>query len=224
MSHDIAPRRILEDAPAPKGTNTVLASLAAALQANGGAATYEQLMGVSSRAFRLQFNWCPSAPHSHCGFNTFEPALRATGYATQDYPLAVWEPETRQQREATDAELAAARQAVQASIDAGMPVLFGSEECGLLVGYEPLSEANPTGWLARPGPLGPPPMDDAPTVRPVEKLPWGVSILRKAGEAPEFRVSVLWSLRTAVENARKPTQGGYAMGFAAWERWIRELG
>jgi len=62
-------RRIIENVPRPKGANTVLASLASALITAGEDITYELLMGVSGRAFRLQFNWCPSAPHSHCGFN-----------------------------------------------------------------------------------------------------------------------------------------------------------
>ena len=73
-------RVLIENVPLPRGLNSVLACLAAALQANGEDVTYEYLMGISSRAFRLQVSWCPSAPHSHCGFNTFEPALRAAGY------------------------------------------------------------------------------------------------------------------------------------------------
>ena len=220
----LTPGRIVENVPLPRGMNSVLACLTSALRASGQDVTYEYLMGVSSRAFRLQFNWCPSAPHSHCGFNTFTPALQATGYEARSCPLAVWEEDTRAQRKATDDELAAARKAVQDSIAAGMPVLYGSEECGLLVGWAPQSADNPTGWLHRPGPLGPPPPEDAPYAHPVEKLPWEVCILQKSAEAPPRRQSIVWSLRTAVRNARKADQDGYAMGFAAWDRWIRELG
>ncbi len=65
---------IIQNVPRPKGANTVLASLASAQIAAGEDITYELLMGISSRAFRFRLCWCPSAPHSHCGFNTFEPA------------------------------------------------------------------------------------------------------------------------------------------------------
>ena len=217
-------RRVVENVPAPRGMNSVLACLNAVLRSVGEDVTYERLMGVSSRAFRLQFSWCPSAPHSHCGFNTVKPALRATGYETKSFPLAHWEPETRKQREATEEEIEAARSAVKASIDAGVPALLNSEECSVLAGYELVDEENPTGWLRRPGPL-PPAGDDASYVKPVKHLPWEVSVLNRSNSpAPDREESVLWSLRTAVENARTSEYKGYTMGFAAWERWIRELG
>lgn len=215
--------RVIENVPQPKGANTVLASLASVMRTAGEDITYEFLMGVSSHAFRLQFCWCPSAPHSHCGFNTFEPALRATGYEVKDYPLAVWEPSTRKQREPTDEELAAAREAVKASIDAGMPVLINSEECAVLAGYEPISEENPTGWLRRPGPL-PPYGPDQPYVLAVKRIPWCITTVSKGASAPpDRRESIVWSLEKAVENAHTEKLGLYSMGFAAWERWIREL-
>ena len=183
--------------PLPEGKNSVLASLTSVLQGAGEDVSYDYLMGVSSRAFRLQFSWCPSAPHSFCGFNTFEPALRAVGYEVQDYPLAAWEAETRKQRSAAEAERAAAMETVRKFIDAGVPVLFGSEEEGVLVGYEPVGDDNPTGWLRRPGPLGPPPKGDAAYAAPIKKLPWGVTVVRKAAAGPaDRRQSILWSLRT----------------------------
>lgn len=217
-------RVVIENVPAPAGTNSVLAALTSVLKARGEDVTYERLMGVSGQAFRLQFSWCPSAPHSYCGFDTFTPALRATGYEAKRYPLAVWEPETRKQRTATEEELAAVRAAVRDSLAAGVPVLLDSEESAVIVGCEPVSEANPTGWLRLPGPL-PPPAKDAPYVSPVKRLPWEVRTVRKSASAsPASRESVVWSLQTAVQNARTEKVGGYAMGFAAWDRWIRELG
>lgn len=217
-------RIVIENVPAPMGTNSVLASLTSVLRARGEDVTYEHLMGVSGQAFRLQFNWCPSAPHAHCGFETFTPALRATGYEATRHPLAVWEAETRKQRTATEEELAVAREAVKGSLIGGVPVLIDSEESAVVVGCEPVSEANPTGWLRRPGPL-PPPAKDAPYVSAVKRMPWELRTIRKsASTAPSRRESVLWSLRTAMQNARTEAYGGYSMGFAAWERWIRELG
>jgi hypothetical protein len=204
--------------------NSTLACLNAALQTDCKAVNYDYLMGISSHAFRLQFNWCPSAPHAQCGFDTFEPALRATGFESRTYPLAAWEADTRKQRKPTDVELKVARNAVMESIDAGIPVLCSSEECGVLAGYESVSADNPTGLLRRPGPLGPPPAHDAPYVDVLKELPWGVCVLRESGQEPDRRQSIIWSLRTGVCNARKSEQDSYAMGFAAWKVWIRELG
>ena len=217
-------RFVIQNVPRPQGANTVLASLASALRTGGEDITYSYLMGVSSHAFRLQFNWYPSAPHSHCGFNTFDPALRAIGYKATDYPLAMWEAETRKRREATPEEIEAARRAVKWSIDAGTPVLINAEECAILAGYEPVSEENPTGWLFRPGPLGPPPTGDELYVSPVKDLPWCICVVKK-GESipPERKQSIIWSLKTAVQSAHVQKLGIYSMGFAAWERWIREL-
>ncbi|MDD5706567.1 MAG: M56 family metallopeptidase [Kiritimatiellae bacterium] len=213
----------VENLQHPTGANSVLASLTVVLRALGEDVTYEDLMGLSSQAFRLQFDWCPSAPHAHIGFNTFEPALRATGYTATPHALAVWEPETRKQREATKKELTAARTAVRQAIDAGAPVLFNSEEGGVLAGYEPVDEGHPTGWLALPGPLGLVP-GDAPYVSAVKQLPWDVCIIGKAASNPPGRrESIVWSLRTAVRNAHTPSVGDCPMGFAAWDRWVREL-
>jgi len=202
--------------PRPRGVNSVLASTASVLQAAGEDVTYEHLMGVSSRAFRLQFNWCPSAPHSYCGFNTFKPALQAVGYTARSFPGGGW-------KDQKQAEIEKGRAAVRAAIEAGRPCLSGSEEEGVLVGFEPAAKGA-TGWLARPGPIGGPPKANEPYLRPVKKLPWGVCVLTKSKEAPPpRRESVLWSLKAAVANAGKRTIGDYSAGFAAWERWIAEL-
>ncbi|MBN1593591.1 MAG: hypothetical protein JW941_10155 [Candidatus Coatesbacteria bacterium] len=224
VNEEESERNLLHDVPRPTGANTVLASLAAALQASGEDISYEFLMGVSSRAFRLQFCWCPSAPHSHCGFNTFDPAIKAIGYESKDYMLACWEQETRKCREATEDELNEARDAVRASIESGMPVLLNSHECSLIAGHESPSDKNPTGWLQRPGPLGPPPTDDEPYTMPVEQIPWCITTIKRSASKPPDRMeSIVWSLKKAVENAHADKIGLYSTGFAAYDRWIREL-
>lgn len=216
-------RRVIENVPVPQGLNSVLASLTSVLRAAGEDVTYEYLMGVSGRAFRLQFSWCPSAPHSFIGFNTFQPALKAAGYDATLLPCAFHHQDPK--RQVSEQDMAATRAAVKASIDAGMPVLFGSEEEGVLVGYEPISAGNATGWLRCHGPLGPPPQEDAPYALPVKTMPWGVGTLRQAGPAMPRRNAALWSLNTAVDNAGRGTvaDSDLATGFAAWEKWIREL-
>ncbi len=215
-------RAVIADVPRPQGTNTMLASLTSVLQSIGEDVSYEYLMGVSSRAFRLQFAWCPSGPHACVGFNTFKPAVKAVGYDVSGYLIVEFD--SGKAKAPDQDRLQAARQAVKAAIDTGVPVMFGSEEEGVLVGYEPPGEGNATGWLCRPGPLGGPPKKDEPYTKAVAKVPWGVSVLaRSKGEPPSRREGVIWSLKTAVANAHRGDVNGLAIGFAAWEKWIAEL-
>ena len=217
-------RVVIGDVPRPFGSCSSLAVLTALLQQRGEDVSYTYLMGASSRAFRFQFSWCPSAPHAYIGFNTFEPALKAMGYGrTQLAGQYTWTDEGH--RDATDAEREQTRAAVKAAIDAGQPVMFGSEEDSLLVGYEPTSDGNPTGWLSRPGPLGGPVKPDEPYVQPIKKMPWGLCTLEKTGDRMPRREAALWAIRTAIINAERGTVEGKNLktGFAAWQKWIDEL-
>ena len=201
---------------ATTGKTSVIAVLARCLQALGENATYEYLMGVSSHAFRFQFDWCPSAPHSFCGFNTAVPALEAVGYTMKQYSTA--RPSHRDDLD-EPCELSDAFKAVMLSIEMGIPGLMDWEESTLLAGYEkPGMEI--TGLL---GPNG----------EPVKKLPWSVGILSKARAAPPRRRSIVWSLTTAVSQSHSHRLSGashdeqkvmsYPAGFTAWEKWISEL-
>lgn len=179
----------------------------------------------SSRAFRFQFSWCPSAPHAYIGFNTFEPALRAVGYSVTELPGTHVMSEA-DHRKATEAEQEQTRKAVRDAIDAGEAVLFGSEEDGLLVGYESISGENPTGWLCRPGPLGGPPKPDEPYLLPISRMPWGLGRLHRTSIPMPRAETALWAIQTAIVNAERGTVEGKALktGFAAWQKWIDELG
>lgn len=217
-------RVVIQDVPRPFQSCSSLSVLAALLQHRGEDVSYTYLMGASSRAFRFQFSWCPSAPHAYIGFNTFKPALKAMGYEqTRLAGQFVFTDDGH--REANDDDQAKTRAAVKTAIDAGQTVMFGSEEDGLLVGYEPITKENPTGWLCRPGPLGGPPKPDEPYVQPIKKMPWGLSALEKTGEPIPRREAVLWAIKTAVSNAERSTVEGKALktGFAAWQMWIDEL-
>jgi len=222
-------RVIIPNVPRPKGLNSTLASLASILESIGEDVTYEHLMGVSSHAFRLQFAWCPSNPHSHVGFNTFKPALEAIGYEATELPVAEFE--GQQPKAPAEAKLEKVRRAVRASIDEGVPVLFGSEECGVIAGYGPVGADDKTGWLRRPGPIGGPPKADEPYVEPIDGRPWGikgvpwaVQVLSRAKSGrPPQKERVVWSVKTAVENAHRGDVNGLAIGFAAWDKWIAEL-
>jgi len=66
--------------------NTFMGALTAAMRAIGEDVTYDYLMGVSGAAFRLHFhqpNWCPSSPDATCGFDHFEPVMKALGYTAE---------------------------------------------------------------------------------------------------------------------------------------------
>ncbi len=208
----IGKETVIENVPRPKGTNSVLASLAAILKTQEPDITYEYLMGVSSRAFRLQFSWCPSAPHSLIGFNTYQPALKAAGYKETEFPVGLKKETVKPGREA-----------VKKSINAGMPCMFGSEEAGVIAGYEPISKENSTGWLRRPGSIGGPKKKDEPYLLPVKRMPWGVSVYSRTNKPPRTE-SIVWSLRTGVRNAHAGKYNGkLAIGFEAWDKWIKDL-
>ena len=208
----------LENVPRQQGQTSVLAALTSCLKYAGEDVTYEYLMGVSSHAFRLQYDGCPSAPHAFCGFNTAEPALRAFGYALTQYPAN--RPGHRADLAAPTAEqVAAALTALRTSVAAGVPALGDWEESGVLAGYEPPGTGK-SGLLDAKG-------------QTIKELPWSIGIVTKAGPAPARRASVLWSLRTAVAHAHAATLSGYSAdeqrvmtypaGFAAWTRWLAEL-
>jgi hypothetical protein len=201
-----------------------LSVLAAALQQRGEDITYTQLLGHSSRAFRLQFSWCPSSPHACIGFDTSKPAQKAAGYRMVPLHSQFYAGEG-EHREATEQEREESLVRIRAAIDRGESVGGGSEEDFLIVGYEPASDENPTGLLRRPGPIGGPPQPDEPYVEPVKRFPWGMALLEKADTKPTLQESATWALRMAVVNAERGTVEGtdHAIGFAAWEKWIREL-
>lgn len=220
-------RVVVTNAPRPHGSCSSLAALAAALRQRGEDVTFTYLQGVGAFAFRLQFSWCPSAPHAQVGYDCVIPTLAAVGYAATRHPgtLADTGDPAVRWRPATAAELAATRVAVKSAIDAGDTVIYGSEEDGLLVGYEPISERNQSGWLCRPGPLGPPPKPGEPYAQPIKRVPWGIGILRKIGPPQPRADAALAALRAAVDNAWRGTVAGGDLktGFAAWEKWIHEL-
>lgn len=219
-----ARQRIIPDVPRPEGLCTALACLDVILRSQGVDTSYQELMGVSSQAFRIQFNWSAGIAHAFRGFNTFEMALRAVGYEATTYRLAAWDSATHHYRQVTDEELATARDAVKASIEAGVPLLFSSEQSGVLAGFEPISEENPTGWLRLHGPMDPPRGTEDPYVRPIHIMPWEVCLFRQSDAGPlSEQQAILLSLQAAVRNARNEGNAQYRAGFAAFEAWARDL-
>ena len=114
--------------------NTFIGSLRVVLSAVGENVSYNQLMGVSGAAFRLQIaqpDWCPSAPDATVGCDVSGPAVKALGYSLtsiDDNSILVWVGVKR------------VKAAIVESVDDGRPVvainLAGGMDWGIVTGYE----------------------------------------------------------------------------------------
>jgi len=189
--------------------SSIQAAQAAVVHACGEAVSYEYLVGVSGLAFRMQLSkegFCPSSPHAFCGFQCVARSTQALPWNVRVYS---GKPEqTEHVREI--------RQAILASIDRGVPVQYGSEEDGIIVGHRKGGEE----WLCLH------PMREAGTKMFVETtLGWGIAVFtaRKA-ELPDRRALAEAALEQAVEMAGTREAGGYLAGFEAWEQYIARLG
>jgi RNA polymerase sigma-70 factor (ECF subfamily) len=192
--------------------SSFMACFAEILRAAGKNATYAEVMGLSGAAFKLTIrpDLCPSGGGSGVGFNCNLLALEAYGYTYEDIDLNEQENPDCWER---------ARQAVVASIDRAVPVLYCDGEFSLVVGYrdggrvficKPYAGDKP-GYVEMEKPVG--------ALGPA----WCVTFLQETGDAPDRREARLRSLRAAVELARTESFGEYASGFAAYQLWINTL-
>lgn len=200
----------------PEMPSSVQGAQTAAMQALGEKVTYEELMGASGLAFRMQISKdvpgpvpvpsvCPSSPHAYCGWQCSQGSLDAIPWTVR--PLST-KPE--------DVEgVAAVRKAVMESIDRGVPVQYGSEEDGLIVGYQKGGEE----WLClHPYSKG------GKTVFVNTKWPWGLAIFtERKTKTPSQKELAAQALRQAVAMAEAKECGIYYVGFAAWEDWIQKI-
>jgi len=185
--------------------SSVHAAMAAVMRAVGEDVSYEYLLGTSGLAFRMQVHneWCPSSPHPFCGYECVKGSVNALPWKVRAYQVKPDDVEGVRE----------ARAAVVASIDRGVPCAYGSEEDGVIFGYQKGGEE----WLC---------------VHPFQggkqfvetKWPWGIGIYteRKA-EVPDRQALVLASLKQAVEMAHTEKVDEYDCGFHAWEQWIARL-
>jgi len=188
--------------------NSVICTASTIMQAIGEPVSYEELMGLSAAAFRVQMylpGWCPSAPHAHCGFNCGKLAEAALPYHLRGIYT---DPGFKEYEEGN---LNRAKQAVKESIDRGIPAIYSDEECSLIVGYEDDGEK----WIVRSYWTG-------GGYEIVTKVPWAVAIFDYP-QAVDRQQVLLTSLRTAVELAYTPNHDSYAGGFTAYEAWIAGL-
>jgi hypothetical protein len=193
------------------------------LQALGESLSYDDLICYSGFAFRVGVHetFCPSAGHPCCGFMCVDGSNRALPWKTTFYD-SLSRGEAKADRPAFEAE---ARAAVQASIDRGVPVHYGSEEDGLIIGYGDEGRR----WLCvHPYYEGGKKAFWHDEVRGFAggKWPWGIVVWtepkRDAERVPQ-RDLTLAALRQAVEMWHTEKRGAYFCGEAAYAHWLKWL-
>lgn len=186
--------------------SSMIAVLTLAQQAGGDAADYVNLMGASGLAFRLQVyqpDGCPSSPHACCGFDCWTQALWACGRKLESFDTGGADPAT----------IDKARAAIVASIDRGWPVIYASEEAGLVTGYIDGGKQ----LLVRPY------SPKAEGYVTTDKWPWGITVLSPDESAPPAKDVAVNALRLAVHLWETPNFEAYASGQAAYDAWARQL-
>ncbi len=189
---------------AQKGSS-VHAAMETVMRAVGEDVSYEHLLGTSGLAFRMQVHneWCPSSPHPFCGYQCVKGSVNALPWTVKPYEV-----------KPDDAEgVKNARRAIVASIDRGVPCAYGSEEDGVIYGYQKGGEE----WLCVH------PFQGGKQVVETE-WPWGIGVYtERKTEMPGRRALMVASLKQAVEMAHTKSVEEYDCGFHAWEQWIARL-
>jgi len=185
--------------------SSVHAAMEKVMRTVGEDVDYSYLVGVSGLAFRMQVakNWCPSSAHPSCGYQCVRGSVAALPWTIKAYEVKPDDTEGVKR----------AREAVVASIDRGVPCAYGSEEDGVIIGYQKGGEE----WICVH------PFSDGKTF--VEtKWPWGIGVYTgPKAETPDRRKLAIDSLKQAVAMAHTKNVKDYACGFNAWEEWIAHL-
>ena len=116
-----------------KYVSSVHGAQARILQSLGELLTYEDLICYSGFAFRINIHqdMCPSAGHPCCGYHCVENSTLAIPWHMNVFDSFPWNsPRDNQEEFETETYMA-----IRESIDRGIPVHYGSEEDGLIVGY-----------------------------------------------------------------------------------------
>jgi len=189
--------------------SSVHAAQEAVMQAVGESTTYAYQLGVSSLAFRLQVSkdgLCPSSPHSCCGYECVGNSVAALPWNITSYSV---KPEYT-------SKVAEARQAVVDSINRGIPVQYGCEEDGLIVGYQKNGEE----WICLHY------FKDANMKKTFieTQWPWGIAVYTgpkdKLVSKHELAIS---ALEQTLKMADTEESDGYYLGFNAWRKYIEKL-
>jgi hypothetical protein len=197
------------------------------LQALGEPLTYDDLICYGGFAFRVSIHegFCPSAGHPCCGVMCIEGSNRALPWRTAVYDAGPWRKEPPD-RPVFEAEV---RAAVKASIDRGVPVHYGSEEDGLIIGY---GDGGRRWWCVHPYHEGGQKAfwyDEASGFAGGAKWPWGIVVWtgpKPQAERVPARELTLAALRQAVAMWHTEKRGAYFCGdvaYAHWLNWLREV-
>lgn len=194
------------------------------LQALGESLSYGDLVCYSGFAFRIGIHegLCPSAGHPACGFECLDGSNRALPWKTTSYgSVSTNKPEEHR------AARAAQDRAVKDSIDRGVPVQYGSEEDGLIIGY---ADEGRRWWCLHPyHKNGSEAFWQDEGKGMAGGGPWGIAVWtepKPTGERVPDRECTLAALRQAVEMWKTETRGAYFVGDAAyghWLKWLREV-
>jgi hypothetical protein len=194
------------------------------LAALGEPLSYDDLVVYSGFAFRVGVHnqLCPSAGHPCCGFMCLANGVRALPWRTRMFER--W-PGTEPEGGAEAFE-AAACAAVRASIDRGVPVEYGGEEAGLIIGY---ADEGRRWWCVHPYHKngGEAFWHDEVKGFAGGAWPWGITVWtepKPEDERVSAREVLVGALRQAVEMWRTERCGDYFVGDAAYGFWLDWLG
>lgn len=190
---------------------TFMHCLELVLEAVGRNIGYDELMGISGLAFRLQVrvdHWDVGNPDPVVGDSVLDTLFPAIGI---EYELRVVRREEL-------AEADALRKAISASIDKGLPVLAANvippEDWGIITGYQ----RNGWAWTCRSYNGNAQKQD-----RTATGWPTAVLIIEHIKPRPAPKPEHAKSLRRAVELFDKPAFNSYAMGRNAFDHWCQML-
>ena len=182
----------------------------------GQEVSYEDIVGLSGYAFRLQFfdGWCPSSPDATCGKDVGAEILKKLGYEFDVYHMPTeFMDEDMIESAITEDEI---RQIMMKSIDSGWPViaidLIEIPEWGLVTGYQKDGKE----FFCRTY------FDKTKGYEIAQKMPWVIFVITDKGEidiTPQYKNSLL--LAKELYNTEK--FDNYFSGIKAIQEWIKDL-
>lgn len=192
-------------------------------QAVGESLNYTQLVCYGGLAFRMQVHekLCPSAAHPCVGYQCFEASNRALPWKIRF--IAAFPGSTPQPDHATFE--GQARELIRESIDRGVPVHYGSEEDGLIIGY---GDGGQRWWCVHPYHGGGREAFWHDQVQGFAggKWPWGIGVWmepKSDSERVSPRELALAALYQAVDMWQTDRRGAYLLGEAAYAHWVQWL-
>ncbi len=193
------------------------------LQTLGEPLSYDDLVCYSGFAFRVGVHnqMCPSAGHPCCGFMCIANGERALPWEAKRFEMLPWSKQ-KDDRAAFEAE---ACLAIKESIDRGIPVHYGGEEDGLIIGY---ADEGRRWWCVHPYHKGgrEPFWHDEGKGMAGGQWPWGIVVWTQP-KRKEERVAagdlLHAALKQAVEMWNTEKRGDYFVGEAAYAHWLSWL-